>query len=419
MLLGLKILVACLVFTYVLFLRYIERRQWWTLRLWLSTVIRGKILLSVAITFSIETVIDIRSTQANLAFFVIGFVYLLFQRLLPLADNQNYLDIRWKAWNGPSRTGIPPGMTRYIGSKEDWSSLVSAFQNLEAHPVEKFARLTRPFSSGIASDPTDILKARLKLDEDAETDWLPRSDEKAGVYVTPSAGQSMSLLWGQDLGFIPRCSRGITAVPPPLLNFQPQLKNGIDGKPICLALGILSRNKGLDPHSLVCNLEGPERLRAFEENSTLWPRPSKTLRSFYHAEMSKYFSGLGTSYVRAATELALLLADSRSTTTMDWLDTQMEQQDLGLNNRIAALGADADDISRLYRGQYIAMLVGLSEHRPGITIRPEITVYKAMCTLEGVRESSPWLSDPFIAERELIELDILGERGLRLVYAAV
>ena len=427
MLSGASIVGPCLVLIYLTVLQYVEHRQWWTLRLWISTLADGKTVL----TFWTATIgaifLDIIRVARTLdvpnraipAICAAVFVVLIFRFLLPHIDSKTYRTLRWKAWTGPSRTGIAPAMTRFLGSVEDWESLASSSPNIRTHPVESVLRLTRPFTRGHIFDPTDMLKARLKADEETDTIWLPKSGTKAGVYAPTQSGQSMSLLWGQDLGFLPRCSRGIIAVSRELLSFRPQLENGVDGRPLCLAHGILARNKGLEPHRLVWNLKDPTKLRQFEENSALWPRSSKTMRSCYLSEMSKVFCGLGDNYVRAATELALLLADSESATVIDWLDAHLEQQDLALNNKIAMLGASDLDLLRLYRGQYVAMLVSLSEHKVGIRIRPEIIVYKATCASDGAREQPTWLRDPFILERELKEKEILGARGHLLLEAAI
>jgi hypothetical protein len=135
--------------------------------------------------------------------------------------------------------------------------------------------------------------------------------------------------------------------------------------------------------------------------------------------MSKAFSGLGEAFVCAATELALLLADAKAAVVADWLDAHLEQQDLSLNHQAAALGASIDDLAQLYRGQYVAMLVSLSEHRVGIRIRPEVTVFKALCAAEGRSALPGWLNETSLIERALEETRLLGNRGVQLVNAAV
>lgn len=310
-------------------------------------------------------------------------------------------------------------MAQYLGSSADWQSLLNSCRGVYLDPIERFSWLTNNFGQGIEYDPTEILKKRLDIDKDSDTVWLPLSDEKAGVYAPHGLGQPVSLLWGIHIGFLPRCSRGIVAVPRNLLKFQPRLKNGVDGRPLCLAYGILSRNKGLEPHRITCNLSTPARLRAFEMNSALWPRPSKTLRSFYRAEMHKMYSGLGGAFVNAATELALLLADSQAEIVSDWLDANLEHQELSLNQEIASLGATPAELSLLYRGQYVAMLVSLSQHKLGVKLRPELMVFKKMLESEGTLPMPSWLVHASMIRREEQEATLIGEGGPQLIDAGI
>jgi hypothetical protein len=408
-------------------LKYTEHRQWWTLRLKVSCLIpgRGLILISTAGTLTalwkILEKYDARflSVRILLGSLLTAFLFVFFCFLMPFGESRDYFDLRWKAWTGPSRTGIPPSLTRYIGNEQDWISMLSSCRAIPLHPVERFSSLLSAFAQGITQDPTSILNTRHAMDQEADAVWVPRSQDKTCVYAPFEPDQPISLLWGQHLGFRPRCSRGVISVPRNLLSFNPQLKNGVDGRPLCLAHGILARNKGLEPQKIVCNMRKKGSFRDFEENSVFWPRPSKTLRSFYQAELGRSFSGLGEDYVTAATELALLLADAGYATTYDWLDGYMEHQDQELNNEIAGLGATLEDLSRLYRGQYAAMLVSLSVHRPGIRIRPELTVFAALRRLEGVSDVPQWLSSNVLQERQIQEDALLGQRGQMLVQAVI
>src|SRR4051794_34174776 len=162
-----------------------------------------------------------------------AFVFMLLRYILPTAESREFVKLRWRAWSGPSRTGIAPSFVRYLGDAEEWKSMLSSSTLSQPYPVEAYTWLASPFTSGITSDPTDILKARLKADNEAETVWIPRSEHKSGVYAPIEPDQAVSLLWGKELGFRPRCSRGVIAVPTNLLSSQPQLKNGVDGRPLC------------------------------------------------------------------------------------------------------------------------------------------------------------------------------------------
>lgn len=408
-------------------LRYTEHRQWWTLRLRISCLIPSRSLIftstigTFAAVWKIYTDYDAHfiSIRILIGSLLTGFLFAFFRLLMPLGETRDYFDLRWKAWTSPSRSGIPPYLTRYIGDEQDWISMLAACRDVQVYPVERFQNLVAPFTQGIIQDPTSILNARLALDEEADAVWVPRSENKVGVYAPYESDQPISFLWGAQLGFRPRCSRGIVSVPRNLLNFNPQLKNGVDGRPLCLAHGILARNKGLEPQRLVCNLRTKQSFRAFEENSVFWPRPAKTLRSFYHAELARSYSGLGEDYVTAATELALLLADAGHAAIHDWLDGHMEHQDIELNNEIAGLGASLEDLSRLYRGHYATMLVSLSVHKSGIHVRPELAVFRALCKLETGEVFPQWLSSDSLRARQREEDALIGQRGQALVEAII
>ena len=332
-----------------------------------------------------------------------------------LLDSREYRKLRWQAWSGPSRTGIPPALACYIGNQEDWEALESSLATQQSHPVEVYVKYVSPFKIGVVSDPTDLLKARA-----AENDnpWIPKSGKKQFVYHPSKSDQSVSLLWGEFSGFRARCSRGIIAVPRGLLKVWPRLGQGIDSRPVCLAHGILARNKGLEPASLVCNLEKKLSFRIFEENSAFWPRPSKTLRGLYREEFARTFSLLGDSYISAATELALLLADVPAPLIEDWLQGRMEHQDLELNQKAADSGASVQDLARLYRGHYAAMLVSLSLHRHGLRLRPELLVHDVLCASEGV-EKPAWAREPWAIQSKAEELTQCGSCVRALVDAIV
>ena len=89
---------------------------------------------------------------------------------------------------------------------------------------------------------------------------------KDDVFQPTLPGRPASLLWGEQIGFARRCSRGIIAVPQELLGPWPTIA-GIDGRGIHLACGVLTRNKRLDASSLICNLSAERTLAAFEEHS--------------------------------------------------------------------------------------------------------------------------------------------------------
>ncbi len=407
-------------------LGHLENRKFWTLRLQVSLAYEyiiipySLLMLFSAVIYSWE--VPSNNLQWNQTLWRASTsiaAWIVFALILHhLSESRPYRKLRWKAWTGPSRTGIPPLYTNYIGNSEDWLALETSVGRRTLHPVERFAKMLTPFSAGIESDPTELLKGRANLDDETESLWVPRSQERSSVYRPVSADQSASLLWGPMLKFRERCSRGIISVPRTLLTINPKFNDGLDGRPICLAYAILARNKGLEPSSLVFNLEINKAFRVFEEGSLYWPRPSKTLRSYYRNLFVQTFSLLGAPYVAAATELALLIADIPAEVLEDWLDGALEQQDIDLNHQAAENGASPADLTRLYRGQYAAMLVSLSLHRKGVRKRPEVLVYDAICDMDH-EERSTWSLAPNILRRRAEELELFGQGVISLVQAVI
>lgn len=151
-----------------------------------------------------------------------------------------------------------------------------------------------------------------------------------------------------------------------LLTSQPTTMEGYDGRGLAHAMGILGRNKGLQPWELVFRAT-PETLSQMENSSTWSPRPAKVLRSFYKNAMQAQFQGLGEQFVHAATELALLLTDVPSWAAIEWLRRGMEHQSLETNlflaNNVLATVSDAERGATLaanYESSYVAMIVSLN-----------------------------------------------------------
>jgi hypothetical protein len=302
-------------------------------------------------------------------------------------------------------------MAQYIGTAEEWKIIAQNGLGSDFHPVERFSG---GYSALITQDPTDLLKARA---EAIPTSQTTRPRLQSGVYQPTANGASVSLLWGENLGFQRRCSRGIISVPVHLFKTSPMLSCGLPGEPICLAFGILSRNKGLEPRALICNLKEKNSFRQWEE-AGLWPHPAKTLRSFYYSEFDKAFSLLGDSYITAATELALLFADLDSSLIGEWLDRGFEHQDLEFNNLSHAHSASQEDLSRLYRGHYAAMLISLSLSARHSAIRPELVVFDAVCRLDHVPVPK-WATSDVMESRRQAELEAYGPTVLRLISAII
>jgi hypothetical protein len=413
-----------------------EERQLWTVRLKLSLIqpvvlslwtlaasttlaaltseisatvgtILGEVTQLFGINSSNYSIISLRSWLSSVVLLLgVG-------RSIQHVATTKYLQLRWLAWSGPSRTGIPPEIAIHIGKAAQWGTLDALSEKIPRHPVERFARLLSLDFTTIECDPTDLLRFK-------STQLMPseRSELlKDGVYQPSSTETSVSLLWGENLGFCRRCSRGVIAIPPYLTKASPKLRNGLDAKAICLAFGIVARNKGLDPATMVCNLKKKGAFRLWEEGA-LWPHPAKTLRGYYYAEVNEAFHLLGEPFVVAVTELALLLADIKSSLLAMWLERILEHQDLALNRLVYDLGARAGDLQRLYRGQYAAMLISLALFHPGVCIRPELAVFEAVCKFEGAPLPS-WLSAEELRERKEEEVRSYGSSLRRMIEAII
>ncbi|KIK53368.1 hypothetical protein GYMLUDRAFT_179051 [Collybiopsis luxurians FD-317 M1] len=368
-----------------------ETEGLWTVRLRLSLYEHiWKTVIATTLAASFGSVV--RSFLRGKAAESLGLVLLysatslmVFRFVWPAWRNCDYYRNRWLAWAGPSRTGIAGTYVPYIGGPQDWRFLENNVHVMQRHPVEAWL-YRRSQSELIMSDPTDLLKAahaaaRQTTEFKPSASFIPLSMNETTSSLIGRG--SASLLWGSKLGFRPRVSRGILSAPYRLLTANPRTADDHDGRALCIAHGILARNKGLNPSSFILQLDKKQ----LEENSVQWPRPSKVLRSYYAKEMQDMYSGLGDSYVECATELALILADTHPTVIRDWLEANLEHQDIGLNRRAAELGASDDDLQILYRLSYAAMLVSLSSHACGHRLRPEMTIFHAYVTHVEARPS--------------------------------
>lgn len=347
----------------------------------------------------------------------------VFRYAWPAWRNRHYCSNRWAAWTGPSRTGIDATLVPLIEGTDPWQFLSKDVPVMKQHPVE--IRLAIFRSNLITDDPTDILKAKKRFIDtlsekqpDEKSQAPIRSlvpDDKTGLYAPIHPDKSASLLWGSHIGFAPRVSRAILAVPQRLLQSSPLTSSGHNGQPVCLAHGILGRNKGLQPHTFILGLNTGR----LEEKCVQWPHPSKVLRTYYREEMNASYGVLGSAFVDAATELALLLADSSHCLIEDWLSLHMEHQDHALNNQLARLGASDEELMVLYRLSYAAMLVSLSAHRKGRKWRPEVKLFTAYWKKCGEGEMPAWMSQAAVVDRVGKEESGAGDTDLDALIEAV
>src|SRR3954451_17200533 len=98
-------------------------------------------------------------------------------------------------------------------------------------------------------DPADVL-VLLDSDQEEVVD-TEKGEEPVGIYYNSSATpEQVSLLWGKDQGFRVRISRAVSSMPLGLLKSAHVTVDGYDGKGLPKAMGILGRNKGLQPWKL-------------------------------------------------------------------------------------------------------------------------------------------------------------------------
>lgn len=114
-------------------------------------------------------------------------------------------------------------------------------------------------------------------------------------------------------------------MPSGLLQSRPFTIDGYAGDGLCLAMGILGRNKGLNPGNLLLNTS--KKVATGMENFGTWvPRPNKVLRRYYSKTLKEQYGRLGAAFVGAATELALLVMDVLPAATSACLRAGIEQR---------------------------------------------------------------------------------------------
>ncbi|KAF8421365.1 hypothetical protein EV426DRAFT_608894 [Tirmania nivea] len=351
----------------------------------------------------------------------------VYSYVTPAWADVQYMRTRWAAWSGMSRTAIAPPLVQHLPqTKEGWENMASEYP-VKMNSVEKVPAWWIFRARGIRADPTRLLLAKARAgsiypqERSPNAASWPSGSFPVNIYRPIVPLTAASLLWGEQISFSRRVSQAIISLPRAYLSSSPSLPRGVPAHGLVLAFGILARNKGLAPATLVCNLTShPSALRAFEEYSVWYPRPAKTLRSYFRQEIESAFGILGPAYVSAATELALILVDVPPAIVLEWLGHNLEHQDLALNIRAEKLGATAEELARLYRGHYAAMLVSLNRYQGGQGLRPEMLVFDVMCRREGA-EIPGWAMGEEMVERRRRELVWCGGQEIaeNLVMAVV
>jgi len=335
---------------------------------------------------------------------------------LPAWRNRLYTELRWLAWTGKSRTGVSAEFGKFCGPRSDWMRVLNLNRDKRILPApsDQWGWAVKP-SKGIWQDPTALLQG---LDEKTLSREI-RTDGRLGtcIYDDGYERSQVSLLWGEAEGFRRRVSRAVNSMPSTLLNSFPSTYDGFNGTGLCLAMGILGRNKGLAPFALVFDFQDGRKDASgivrddqsrkvsteLEATSVWFPRPNKVMRSYYHKVMEDQYSGLGAEYIGAAVELGLIFLDCPPEVTRRWLSLTLEQQSMQLNrlmsNRpVGSIGAPATpaQLQTLYRASYVSMILSINyfdkdqQDAQENTRRPDLSCFALLWFAEGGTVPAWW-----------------------------
>lgn len=292
----------------------------------------------------------------------------LVQYTLPAWQYRFYARTRWLAWTGPSRSAIKQNKTKFCGDARAWSRLITLkateLSRLQSTPSDYYGWRLWPVK-GIEINPIDVLTL-MDSDHDGVID-SEKGERPIGVYPNAEmTSDNASLIWGPDQGFRRVVSRAVSSMPTGLLQTCPSTVDGYDGRGLTNAMGILGRNKGLQPWKLVFHFDSVVSSH-METTSTWAPRPTKVLRSFYKNTLSAQYGGLGEQYVNAAAELALILSDTPYWAVDRWLLTGLEHQSLQKNLfleqnalRTATSAEREEALSAHYHSSYVSMILSMN-----------------------------------------------------------
>ena len=282
------------------------------------------------------------------------------QYALPAWRSRGFISNRWLAWTGDSRTSIPNDKAGFCGPASKWRQMVGEvdMRDVKKTPSDWYGLRLWPVK-GIPQDPTEMLRNV----SSQQTNPIPvgDSDRNRDIYDDGDPEpKNLSLRWGTAQGFRKRVSRATASMPSGLLQSRPFTTDGYAGEGLCLAMGILGRNKGVNPKQLVFRMNR-DISTAMESQSTWYPRPYKVLRSYYMVTLQNQYSYLGPDFVAAAVELALLLMDVRRKAVAAWLEEGLEHQLLQNNKDIAKLSLNREaELQAHYESSYVSMIFSLN-----------------------------------------------------------
>jgi len=252
-------------------------------------------------------------------------------------------------------------------------------------------------------------------------------------------------------------------MPVGLLASKPLTPDGYNGEGLCLAFGLLGRNKGLRPAQCVFDLDdtfkstrGVTRNRAHTkisaelENGSSWsPRPNKVMRSYYAKAIDQQFGGLPPDFLNVGTEMALIFLDIPATPLQTWFQHNLDQQSLQLNKLMSGRPtppvprpkATPEQLSTLYRASYTSMVISLNYFASGhmvsssssmtnekkhhrLPARPDLICFALLYLaehavksnresgkyIEGIGAKVPgWWGEPWVEDRLKMEFGSLKE----------
>lgn len=344
-----------------------ESSNYWTFRFrlariehWWWTVVSTLLLFSLVLI-----ILSFLSGNNNEAISILALSTATFltivQYMIPAWRSRSFIENRWLAWTGSSRTTISASKAPFCGKRYQWKRLAKEvhLSNIKSTPSDWYGWHVWP-AKGLYHDPTDILR-NVNADQ---SKLLGEEDEARSQFIYDTGAENpsdVSLLWGEEQGFRRRVSRATSSMPAGLLQSRPFTVDGYVGDGLCLALGILGRNKGLAPGRLV--FASSKTVTNSLENFGTWaPRPNKVLRSYYSKAAEGQYGGLGPAYVAAATELALLMMDVPPAATTAWLRAGSEQQSIKWNRELVKASSTnrAAELRAHYESSYVSMIISLA-----------------------------------------------------------
>lgn len=309
---------------------------------------------------------------------------------LPAWRNRRFIENRWLAWTGNSRTAIRAIYKDMCGDATAWKRMADEpTTNRTLSTASDVWGLALNPPKGLWQDPTALLE---KFGEN-KASLIYRPDWPIGPCVYDDGLEAetgdVSLLWGEREGFRRRVSRAINSLPIGLLASRPFTVDGYNGEGLCLAFGLLGRNKGLRPAQYVFDLDDALKMRrgitrnreytrisAELENSSTWsPRPNKVMRSYYAKSVDEQYGTLSQDFRNVATELSLIFLDVQEKSLRTWLQLNLDQQSMDVNKWMSCRPvpleprprATPEQLHTLYRASYTSMIISLNYFAPGGT----------------------------------------------------